>query len=225
MPQPNKIPKPFAASGDKNTIPESTETIGLASWNEGFPAITSTPFAEGGLAPKRTDFNGIFNALSLATLWQQQGGVYAYDNTTDYEVGNIVLYSGNLYKCLIANGPSSSVQAPTDANAWGKIITTNDNVELVLNASIATDGYVKYSSGLQLCWGVVSAKTSPVAVSFPRAFAYSPRIVTGTKGLVNTNVAIAKAGVISATGFTPILVWNGQFLDGTFDYLAIGQGA
>ena len=124
MPQPNKIPLAFAASGDKNTIPESTETTGLASWREGFPAITSAPFSEGGVAPKRADFNGIFNALSLAIVWQQQGGFYAYDNATDYEVGNVVLYSGDLYKCLAANGPSSAVKAPTNTAFWAKVILT-----------------------------------------------------------------------------------------------------
>ena len=123
MPQPTKIPRAFASSGDKNTIPDSTGSIGLASWSEGFPAITSTPFAQGGVAPKRADFNGIFNALSAATVWQQQGGIYAYDNATDYEIGNVVLYSGNLYKCITANGPSSAVKAPTDATVWDALIT------------------------------------------------------------------------------------------------------
>lgn len=126
MLQPNKIPLAFAASGDKNIIPESTETTGLASWREGFPAITSTPFSEGGIAPKRADFNGIFNALSLAILWLQQGGFYAYDNATDYEVGNIVVYSGSIYVCLVANGPGSSVVAPTNTTTWSKISTAVD---------------------------------------------------------------------------------------------------
>ena len=113
MPQPNKIPLAFAASGDKNTIPESTETTGLASWREGFPAITSEPFAQGGIAPKRADFNGIFNALSQAVMWMQQGGVYAYDVNTDYEAGNVVLDAGGLYVANAANGPSSSVVQPS----------------------------------------------------------------------------------------------------------------
>lgn len=113
MPQPNKIPLAFAASGDKNTIPKSTETTGLASWREGFPAITSTPFSEGGIAPKRADFNGIFNALSQAVMWMQQGGVYAYDVNTDYEAGNVVLDAGGLYVANSANGPSSVVVQPS----------------------------------------------------------------------------------------------------------------
>lgn len=138
MPQPNKIPLAFAASGDKNIIPESTETTGLASWRDGFPAITSAPFSEGGIAPKRADFNGIFNALSLATLWQQQGGFYAYDATTDYEVGNVVEYNGDLYKCLSANGPSSAVKAPTDATVWSKVMTAADTAATYLPLSGGT---------------------------------------------------------------------------------------
>ena len=126
MPQPSKIPLAFAASGDKNIIPESTETTGLASWRDGFPAITSTPFSEGGIAPKRADFNGIFNALSTAILWGQQGGVYAYDNATDYEPGNVVSNSGVLYVCRVANGPSSSIKPVTDATAWQQVLVRSD---------------------------------------------------------------------------------------------------
>lgn len=121
MPQPNKIPLAFAASGDKNAIPENTETTGLASWREGFPAITSAPFSEGGIAPKRADFNGIFYALSQAVMWMQQGGVYAYDVNTDYEAGNVVLDAGRLYVANAANGPSSAVVQPssdTTGTTW-----------------------------------------------------------------------------------------------------------
>ena len=135
MPQPNKIPRPFADSGDKNSIPDSSGALGFASWQEGFPAITGTPFAQGGVAPKRADFNGIFNALSLAALWQQQGGFYAYDATTDYEVGNVVEYSGDLYKCITANGPSSAVKAPTDTTVWNKVMTASDVAALYLPLS------------------------------------------------------------------------------------------
>lgn len=138
MPEPNKIPRAFADSGDKNSIPDSSGSPGSASWQEGFPAITSEPFAQGGIAPKRADFNGIFNALSLAILWQQQGGFYAYDNTTDYEVGNVVVYSNNLYKCLVANGPNSAVKAPTDTTVWSKVMTSADVAAAYLSLSGGT---------------------------------------------------------------------------------------
>lgn len=145
MPEPTKIPRPFADSGDKNSIPDSSGSIGFASWQEGFPAITSEPFASGGVAPKRADFNGVFNALSAAVVWAQQGGVYAYDATTDYEVGNVVLYNGNLYKCLAANGPSSAVKAPSDTTVWDAIATASSFLPLsggtltgVLKTSVQT---------------------------------------------------------------------------------------
>lgn len=140
MPEPTKIPRPFADSGDKNTIPESSGALGFASWQEGFPAITGTPFAQGGVAPKRADFNGIFNALSLATVWQQQGGFYAYDATTDYEVGNVVEYNNDLYKCLTANGPSSAVKTPTDTTVWSKVMTAADAAAAYLPTSTISTG-------------------------------------------------------------------------------------
>lgn len=138
MPEPTKIPRPFADSGDKNSIPDSSGGLGFASWQEGFPAITGTPFAQGGVAPKRADFNGIFNALSAATVWAQQGGVYAYDATTDYEVGNVVEYNNDLYKCRTANGPSSSVKAPTDTTFWSKVMTAADTAAAYLPLSGGT---------------------------------------------------------------------------------------
>jgi len=128
MPEPTKIPRAFADSGDKNSIPDSSGGLGFASWQEGFPAITGTPFAQGGVAPKRADFNGIFNAISSAIVWAQQGGVYAYDATVDYEVGNIAVDSGVLYICKIANGPSSAVKDPATDIAetyWGKVFPQN----------------------------------------------------------------------------------------------------
>lgn len=148
MPEPTKIPRPFADSGDKNSIPDSSGGLGFASWQEGFPAITGTPFAQGGVAPKRADFNGIFNALSLATVWQQQGGFYAYDATADYEVGNVVEYNNDLYKCITANGPGSAVKAPTDTTVWSKVMTASDVAALYLSLSGGTlTGTIKSDIG------------------------------------------------------------------------------
>lgn len=139
MPEPTKIPRAFAASGDKNSIPDSSGSPGFASWQEGFPAITSEPFAQGGIAPKRADFNGIFNALSLATVWQQQGGVYAYDNVTDYEVGNLVEDSGDIYQCMVANGPNSTIKSPSDQTVWSKLMNVTD-VNSVLSSYLPLSG-------------------------------------------------------------------------------------
>lgn len=164
MPQPNKIPLAFAASGDKNVIPESTETTGLASWREGFPAITSAPFSEGGIAPKRADFNGIFNALSQAVMWMQQGGVYAYDVTTDYEAGNVVLDAGGLYVANSANGPSSAVVQPsTDTTG-------------------ATWKLVRLDLATQSAAGYMSASDKTIVDSIPELGTFSKMFFSQTSG-------------------------------------------
>ena len=166
MPEPTKIPRPFADSGDKNSIPDSSGSIGFASWQEGFPAITSEPFSQGGVAPKRADFNGVFNALSAATVWAQQGGVYAYDNTTDYEVGNVVLYNGNLYKCITANGPGSVVKAPTDTTVWSKVMTAADAAAAYLPLSGGTLTGTLYTKDIYIDNAAIRSKadTQPTLI-------------------------------------------------------------
>lgn len=78
---PAKIPTPFALSGDRNVIPESSAGIdpGRASFDEGFPPLTRTPISAGGIPPLGRDFNGILYALSQAARWANAGGGYTFD--------------------------------------------------------------------------------------------------------------------------------------------------
>lgn len=79
---PKKSAVPFANSGTKNTIPVESKigvTPGLASFTDGFPPLTMTPLAAGGVPPYGADFNGILNFLSSAVRWSQAGGRYRYD--------------------------------------------------------------------------------------------------------------------------------------------------
>ena len=187
MPQPNKIPLAFAASGDKNIIPESTETTGLASWREGFPAITSAPFSEGGIAPKRADFNGIFNALSQSVIWLQQGGVYAYDVNTDYEAGNVVLDAGGLYVANAANGPSSAVVQPSSDTTGA----TWKLVRLDLATQIAA-GYMSAADKTKLD-GLISTDATQTAAGYMSAADKNK-----LDGLISTNATQSAAGYMSA---------------------------
>lgn len=127
MPEPPRIPRPFAEDGKRANIPEVTEKEGRASWEEGFPKVMATPLSKGGIPPKRADFNGVLYALSQAICWLQQGGVWTYDAHIDYEVGNVVFDGGWLYYCVADNGPSSVVISPlldTGGSVWKKIILT-----------------------------------------------------------------------------------------------------
>ena len=134
--QPAILPGAFAAEGDKNTIPANNDGLsGLASIAKGFPHITQVPLAQGGQPPQRQDFNGIFNLFSQFLLYAQNGGVYAYNNTLDYQPPCIISYDGEFYSCKQENGPSTSagVQAPTIATYWEKVIV-NSALEAILSA-------------------------------------------------------------------------------------------
>lgn len=87
---PSKVPLPFASSGSKNTIPTDSQigiTPGAASLTDGFPPLTFTPVAAGGIPPSGKDFNGLFNLLSANTRWANAGGFYKYDATFSTAVG------------------------------------------------------------------------------------------------------------------------------------------
>ena len=123
--QPAILPGAFAAEGDKNTIPANNDGLsGLASIAKGFPQITQVPLAQGGQPPQRQDFNGIFNLFSQFLLYAQNGGVYAYNNTLDYQPPAIIAYNNVFYQCVAENGPSTSagVQPVSNTTYWEKLI-------------------------------------------------------------------------------------------------------
>ena len=121
--QPTQWTHALGNNADVSTLPDDTAgTTGLASLQKLFQLINQTPLAAGGVAPSREDFNALFKLLGESVFYMQNGGVWAYNATYDYEVGRVVLYTdGNLYKCIQANGVSSAVKAPTDGAYWQQI--------------------------------------------------------------------------------------------------------
>ena len=80
--QPKLIPIPFASNGAKQDIPNSSQigvAAGRASYPDGFPPLTRTPLAAGGVPPFGTDFNGILNDITAALRWSQSGSGYPYN--------------------------------------------------------------------------------------------------------------------------------------------------
>ena len=89
---PAKLVLPFANAGAKNTIPTASQigiTAGAASLVDGFPPLTRTPIAAGGVPPSGLDMNGILFELSAILRWANAGGGYAFDGTfaADSNVG------------------------------------------------------------------------------------------------------------------------------------------
>lgn len=79
---PGKLVLPFASSGNKNSIPVNSQigiTPGAASLADGFPPLTMTPVAAGGVPPSGLDVNGILYEMSNIVRWANAGGGYVYD--------------------------------------------------------------------------------------------------------------------------------------------------
>lgn len=123
MANPTYMAQAFAAQGAKtDPIPNTTATLGRASLSQGFPAETSMPLAQGGVPPKRDDFNGILYMLSIFAMFQQSGGVITYDARVNYAPPAIVFYGSDLWWCKKANGASSTVVTPgTNTSYWIKL--------------------------------------------------------------------------------------------------------
>lgn len=81
---PTLVPLAFAANGTKNAIPEASQigiTNGAASLNDGFPPLTMTPIAAGGVPPSGADMNGILFLATSSIRWLHAGGLYGFSSS------------------------------------------------------------------------------------------------------------------------------------------------
>lgn len=123
--EPSKWTTALGASADVNVIPATTPAgTGLASMSSLFPAITQVPIDAGGIAPERADFNALFKMLGDQSYFLQQGGVYSYSASYPYRVGDLVMYSGNLYRCIQAHAAGAA--APSNTAFWAAIASAGD---------------------------------------------------------------------------------------------------
>lgn len=87
---PTKIELPFAEAGGKRVIPVPSQVPGdpgAASFTDGFPPLTRTPIAAGGLPPMGIDMNGILNMITAIQQWQSAGGLFEFDAAFATAVG------------------------------------------------------------------------------------------------------------------------------------------
>ena len=139
MIEPQKWASTLGSLSDTVTLPD--EDLQFASFKKLFPALTQVPLSEGGVAPQRTDFNTLFKLLGDNIFYIQQGGVFSYSDTADYERGAFVKYNNELYLCIQDNS-SLNIHAPIDAEYWKKVAT-----EDFVNTSINNLNTIKKNDG------------------------------------------------------------------------------
>lgn len=83
---PSLFPKPFAASGSKNVIPDASASP-LASLTDGFPPVTMQPISAGGVPPAGEDFNGILYWITQHLQWMNSGMIYPFNSALSTALG------------------------------------------------------------------------------------------------------------------------------------------
>ena len=116
--QPSLLKMPFAAEGNRVIIPDTETDDRYASLPQGFPEKTSYPLIDGGVPPRREDFNGILYMLSMFSVYQQSGGLFTYNTSVTYEPPSIIYHNGDLWWCLQKNSPDTQVVTPGSNPAY-----------------------------------------------------------------------------------------------------------
>lgn len=149
-------------NADTSTLPDdAAATAGIASLQKLFQIINATPLEAGGIAPDREDVNALFKYLGDQIFYTQNGGIPSYNAAYDYIPGRVVLYTdNNLYKCIQANGASSTVVAPTDSTYWSRIPTYTDLPDPIPTGVILTFGGSTVPEGFLLCNGAAISRTT-----------------------------------------------------------------
>lgn len=161
----NLLSCPIANVGDKSAVPVTALQAGTGrlSQEEGWGKWNSLPIGEGGVPPRREDFNSVLYLLSTFICWFQQGGIMQYSATLDYEPGNEVFSAGVKYRCLVANGPGTAkgvVNPSADKTVW-----SNQDLPSVLAGQVTPFYNCKLggSDGRRLIpWGSTDAYESYV---------------------------------------------------------------
>ena len=132
---PAKLPKAFADSGTKNSIPAASQigiTPGAASLTDGFPPLTMTPIASGGVPPSGADMNGILNLLSAHTKWMNAGGTYTYDAAFATAIGGYpncaLVQKADNTGWWVSTVDGNTSNPDTGGAGWLSLVPTQSNI-------------------------------------------------------------------------------------------------
>ena len=169
------IPQPIAAqatSENINAIPNGATGTNLASFQEGFPAITRMPVIENplptqvsGLPPKQQDFNGLFNAVSQHNFFAQNGGLYSFNQAVSDAIGG---YPQGALLWAIFGGKPSAVYSLIANNTFN-FLTNPEYLDGVhwafIDSGLPTGTIITWSTkdapdGYLICNGAAISRTT-----------------------------------------------------------------
>ena len=221
MDNPKLIPVPFAKNSTlKNEIPVDRAVNtpdACATYKDGFPPVTMTAIASGGIPPDGKDFNGVLNDLSSTISHVNKGGRFKFDSEFATEIGGYpkgaILLSDTLHSEYISliDGNKSNFNVSVDSTKWAAYAGHDYNLKSVdpfllviagqSNACGARAGgknpasdMVKTWDGDRGVWGSSDYTKTPWVDSSPN----------GNMG--NNNVALALAHRITEETGRPVYI-------------------
>lgn len=211
--QPTLLLKPFAESGDKNSIPTTntdTSNPQRADLTNGFPAVTSLSPDSGGLPPERKDFNGLGYLTTSYDYFYQAGGTFTFNATISTAIGGYPLgarlwYTDNNGKTYIlrstkGNNEDNFVTTPSYiGTSWVKDTATQSDLIDILE-QIYPVGSIYIGTQATCPMSSVIAGSSWSLVAANRA------LWTGNGSNANTTI---NAGLPNITG-SQTVVFNSQ---------------
>lgn len=141
---------PFAESGNKSAIPNTTQPSGDVSYPEGWGPDYERDQATDPLAKdvERQKENQFKFDVTEFLKEVQQNGIPVYNANYNYPVGAYTLASdGILYQALVANGPLTTIRNPIGDTTGSWISNRGDVREYSNTFDYTPDDYVKGSDG------------------------------------------------------------------------------
>lgn len=170
--KPTPIGSPFAVSGNKNIPSQTASGTDTSSISEGFLPITQEPLDDGGQAPERVDFNGMFYVSTDQRFYLQNGSLITYDPDVatkigGYPAGAILAYSTSsglgYVKSLIDNNQYNFITTPSYINGvYWQYVPIINTLELIKTIYPVGSIYISTTSNCPLAslfgtWSKIAA--------------------------------------------------------------------
>lgn len=235
---PGKLVLPFANAGGKSTIPVASQigvTAGAASLTDGFPPLTRTPIAAGGVPPSGLDMNGILYEMSAIIRWTNAGGGYPFDGTfaADTNVGGypkgarIMRSDGTGYWFNTAeNNVTDPESAGAAAAGWVPDFTTGVAAVAMASANVTLTP-AQYGKRVIVVTGTLTANLNLIFPTITGAWVVINRTVGGFSITAKTT---SGTGVVVLFGVGQIYGDAVNIYSADFDFLcperfgAVGDG-
>ena len=198
-----------------------------------FSGATSSSNGSSGLVPAplsadRTKF------LRGDGTWQTVSGGGGSGGISQQDVEDMLqdylpLTGGNLTNDLTINNVSVITSSELSLELANYLPLTGGNITNSLTIQtkdisvIEASGtnYIRYTNGIQVCWGTVDVTTSNPTTTFPMAFNDIPSLTMTVHGTNFTRATSVQAPSLTATNFSASIYSNAH-TNGTASYIAWG---